>query len=288
MEIKLYFQYGRLGCFMILKSVFTPRRNRNAAAFTLIELLVVISIIALLAAMLMPALGKARETAKRILCSGNLKNISLLDFGYMESYGYLTPVYNMWRPDPYYALATTSWHECLRYEYDSAHRIAINGNTKVPKFMKCPNGIDKGASRYYLATHYGGLHQDTAIHNNGVWKGIRAGELKQPSRRSGLMDFSNANSRYNYLVSSSYYLPGVGVSKDSTIAGYVAAGLSTFSGTSAGLDLKLKDMMYGRHANMVNITFYDGHLESWSSQEASIHFYLKNNTDSSRIFNTKL
>ena len=87
---------------MILKSVFTPRRNRNATSFTLIELLVVIAIIALLAAILMPALGKARETAKRILCTGNLKNISLLDFGYMESYGYLTPLWNVYRANPYH------------------------------------------------------------------------------------------------------------------------------------------------------------------------------------------
>ncbi len=59
----------------------TKRRN-FLHGFTLIELLVVISIIALLMSIMMPALGKARQTAKAVLCRSNVKQITIAGIQY--------------------------------------------------------------------------------------------------------------------------------------------------------------------------------------------------------------
>ena len=77
--------------------------------FTLIELLVVIGIIAVLAAMLMPALGKAREKANQASCINQIKQFSLACSIYRSDFRDRFP-YWLSTLYPDYVLSTESWY----------------------------------------------------------------------------------------------------------------------------------------------------------------------------------
>lgn len=127
--------------------------------FTLIELLVVIAIIGILAALLLPALRSARETAKKAGCINNEKNINLFIHQYADQNRQTLRLLDDWR-DWYIKMVLIGGGQYLKTLNTGDSHVDpknLNGAGKgIVKLFKCPCDPTKGTVSYARNDPLGG------------------------------------------------------------------------------------------------------------------------------------
>ena len=118
----------------------SPEPRRSPSAFTLIELLVVIGIIALLIAILLPALSKARSQANRVACLSNIKQLGNALLMYCNDNDEYFPTCGWWDDGLAYKPYAEDWvhWQQSRDLNDSAIAKYVGRGEQLKSILRCP------------------------------------------------------------------------------------------------------------------------------------------------------
>ena len=228
---------------------------RKQRGFTLIELLVVVAIIAVLAAMLLPALRNAKDTSKRAACMANLKQIGLGMLMYAEDH-------NGYPPDG--------------RDYSESYGVSSQSFSSgfgllIGQYLPPAPSAHGGVWRCPAETSESWLWENTSWWNSSLdvarWNGCYSfahRAINSPAA-TGVIHNPGLSGRWtavplkmgNFSYAFDHLYAFIGYWNGSSWVGYYASG------------------RYSRHKTGYNCVFYDGHVEYFGnpSDVALLDFY---------------
>jgi len=230
-------------------------------AFTLIELLIVISIIALLMAILMPALGAARSGSRALACKSNLRQLVIANIGYAtENDGFYVPAAS----DMWDNAGLHRWHgqrDATGEPFDSLRGPLIEYLAADGRLKECPlkmefvkgqdwnTNFEQGCGGYgYNMTYIGSRTSLGAAGSVQAWKDsyamtARMTEIAAPAMTLMFADTAMANNQKS-LIEYSFAEPPYTVYNGRPVT-----------------EFYMSPSIHFRHKDQANVGWADGHIE---------------------------
>ncbi len=234
--------------------------RRACGGFTLIELLVVIALIAILMAILMPALSLARDQGRKMKCAGNLRSLALANSIYVSNN-------DDWTVPCRFIVGTqtTLWTSNKQFRKYIGYDTTEKGLSTVqtPKKFRCPSdrqkaylhayNVEQGTTTGTLVSYGYNIEDFYPSVGSPSWDatmlmnvlGYKMTTIPQPATK---MQFNEAQDWWSKWKGADYIHGWDVLGQQGTVNQYKQVGCGG-------------PTMY-RHNESVNLAFYDGHVET--------------------------